>query len=453
MNAVVYLLSIQFLDSLADKNKMPIQYLFFPDYQEASDGNMHVKVHLCCPNCRSDLSVTIRDTLLLRKADAVRRLTRKPETKQKLTDSQKLLLKVIDTKPIQEAIEKARREENQYLGKESKRLSMFKSFRSSIHNSRRETSVNEEESVEEWGFEVDINVGAHESFRCPKEPSKRKSAWRNNSLPSDPSLFSGLDFCMNEEQRRHITDLMTSADPDKLCEASHDLYDLLHDSNTGSRVTRGKRKLLDRRSSVYNLIEESKAIHMKEEKKEEVAMGIPAVSRQAQVAAQYDQLQRQAIYQRKYPLPVRMPKTIMLDELEESRLDMTFLDYKWDGTVMDAYSKITIGLLGTVSQKDTENQGVRRILGKGNGKLQVELPGTPRVLILNAGLAGRKGAHRGDVVTHIDGISVMNKNAKEIREILEAKASMGDFALLTLNAEKSVSEALRRRAMAISDDM
>ena len=32
------------------------------DYMEASDGNLHVKIFLHCPNCRSDLSLSIRDT-------------------------------------------------------------------------------------------------------------------------------------------------------------------------------------------------------------------------------------------------------------------------------------------------------------------------------------------------------------------------------------------------------
>ena len=33
------------------------------DFEMASDGNMHVKVHLNCPNCRADISGTIEDTI------------------------------------------------------------------------------------------------------------------------------------------------------------------------------------------------------------------------------------------------------------------------------------------------------------------------------------------------------------------------------------------------------
>lgn len=36
------------------------------DFEMASDGNRHVKVHLNCPNCRADISGTIEDTIKLR---------------------------------------------------------------------------------------------------------------------------------------------------------------------------------------------------------------------------------------------------------------------------------------------------------------------------------------------------------------------------------------------------
>merc|ERR1711862_340789 len=39
------------------------------EVEEASDGNMAVKVRLQCPQCRSDLRISIHDTLLLRKVE------------------------------------------------------------------------------------------------------------------------------------------------------------------------------------------------------------------------------------------------------------------------------------------------------------------------------------------------------------------------------------------------
>ena len=37
------------------------------DYEMASDGNRHVKVHLNCPNCRADISDTIEGTIIDRR--------------------------------------------------------------------------------------------------------------------------------------------------------------------------------------------------------------------------------------------------------------------------------------------------------------------------------------------------------------------------------------------------
>lgn len=40
-------------------------------YQKASDGSQQLKVFLRCPSCRSDLSTTLRDTVLLRHSEIV----------------------------------------------------------------------------------------------------------------------------------------------------------------------------------------------------------------------------------------------------------------------------------------------------------------------------------------------------------------------------------------------
>lgn len=84
------------------------------------------------------------------------------------------------------------------------------------------------------------------------------------------------------------------------------------------------------------------------------------------------------------------------------------------------------------------------------GEGRVELPGQPRVLIRHTGgTAGRQGALRGDVVTHVDGNSVAGSTANDVMTILQQKS--GSAFTLTLNAERSVAEALKRRAMAIDE--
>ena len=141
------------------------------DYAEASDGNRHVKVFLRCPNCRSDLSPTIRDTLLLRKADIVVRLTKRPSArhqaagKELLTESQWRLLNVLHTKEVQDAIKRARKAEREYLGRV-----LSPSLRSSTALVLDTSSFGgiSESHDEDWGVEADIVFGPHESFHLPR---------------------------------------------------------------------------------------------------------------------------------------------------------------------------------------------------------------------------------------------------------------------------------------------
>ena len=80
----------------------------------------------------------------------------------------------------------------------------------------------------------------------------------------------------------------------------------------------------------------------------------------------------------------------------------------------------------------------------------IALPGQARVVISYTGCIGKLGAVRGDVLTHVDGESVANKKVSEVLDIIQAKKGEG-FTMLTLNAEFSVANALKRRAIAISE--
>mmetsp|Transcript_28637 Transcript_28637/g.53837 ORF Transcript_28637/g.53837 Transcript_28637/m.53837 type:complete len:103 (-) Transcript_28637:320-628(-) len=79
----------------------------------------------------------------------------------------------------------------------------------------------------------------------------------------------------------------------------------------------------------------------------------------------------------------------------------------------------------------------------------IALPGESRVLISHTGRSGKQGAVRGDVVTHVDGEAVAGKNVGQVLMLIYSKRSNGRV-MLTLNAEKSVAEALKRRAEAIA---
>ena len=122
------------------------------DYGMASDGNRHVKVRLACPNCRSDISSTIRDTMDRRESELSMALMDVPDGE---LSAGELRLK---------------------------------------HQDRLRRSAG----------------GGNERGRQR----------RRRVLDVDPTLFGGLEIAMSESERRYVTGLMTSGDPDMLCTAA-----------------------------------------------------------------------------------------------------------------------------------------------------------------------------------------------------------------------------------------
>jgi hypothetical protein len=80
----------------------------------------------------------------------------------------------------------------------------------------------------------------------------------------------------------------------------------------------------------------------------------------------------------------------------------------------------------------------------------IALPGEKRVLVSHTGRSGKQGAVRGDVVTHVDEEAIAGKTVDQLMVLLLTKRSQGRV-MMTLNAERSVAEALKRRANAIVD--
>ena len=495
------------------------------DYMEASDGNRHVKVFLHCPNCRSNLSATIRDTLLLRKADTVRRIVKQQQEQEEngfpeeekhevpieLTESQKRLLDVLNTTQVKDAIKKARKLEAEYMG--MKRMETLSwSLRSSGASSCSNASLAQLRqealassfftSIDEWGIEADLIHGVHESFRMPRvsNKNKREESKVDNSVKEDATLFAGLEDFLNGEQKKQITMQMTSGDPNQLAAAALELWHVLHDDGHGTSTMSDnntssipdRRQRLSKRSSVFQLIAEAQEAHEKqiganggeEKKTAELLDQQYRVLSSAQSATENERrslvgsnLKRQVAFQKAFPLPVRMPKTVELqvsEDCDSHNQMIQLVDYEWDGTVIDAFRKISIGFLGNVNQQSPprSNQGVQRILGRGLDG-QVEFPGQKRVLILEAGRqAGRQGAVRGDVVTHINGqpvheiVNGADAKAEHVtaadveRKLMlllqkqqyqrQGRESKVDKIMVTLNAERSVAEALQRRAWTIA---
>ena len=169
-----------------------------------------------------------------------------------------------------------------------------------------------------------------------------------------------------------------------------------------------------------------------------------------------------------HPLPVRMPKYVefnlhdkqsrsflpfFLSSSNDNNFPLTFCDDVWDGSVLDAFCKITVMGGGkkdiVVEKKICENVGVVNIL-EGAGDDAEDWIDTERNRVLVASVrseAGRQGVLKGDVVTHFNG-EEFEGTAEELNAAIEAHAerSNGVFTLV-LNAEPSVAEALKRRSM------
>jgi hypothetical protein len=220
------------------------------------------------------------------------------------------------------------------------------------------------------------------------------------------------------------------------------------------------------------------------------------------------------------------------DDDDDDAFDFDFEIMNCEGTVMDAYSKISIGFRNHVTQRKPNNVNVIHMLGGGSSStgntdgtdhggmltcggggggtttatatrsnggitssygtstlsvigcaiglctdsgddynmdnskweegMYITLPGEARILISHTGKSGKQGAVRGDVVTHVDGQSVAGRTVNQFLQLLRDKLQQQEGTtgtensatttiLLTLNAERSVADALKRRARAISE--
>ncbi len=426
------------------------------DYMEASDGSRQVKVWLHCPSCRSDLTYSIRDTLLLRKVDELEHLLEESRDDIALTEAQIRLKDALErSRDVQNAVAESRRREAEYFG---------------LPPLEQEEDSESSTSIEEWGVEADLLTGVHESFHCPKSPRRQRN--QHLKIPEnqiDTTLFGGLDFFISADcDRVDLTKLMISGDTGKLAEGAQILGDVAKsirepqsDCEQREPVSLTSRhRYFVKRSSVFELIAEAKEAHIDEEKeKYGILPSLPKKQQQrysrnpsaSRVREVKLEVKRMAEQQKLYPLPVRMPKYVELDCARKNQL--FFVDNEWDGTVIDAYSKLTIGFNQFVSQRKATHSGIRNILG--DCEVRIELPHQHRVLLASVTKEmGKQGAMRGDVITHIQGQEISRKTAAELRQILSQTEPDDTGKLcLVLNAERSVAEALKRRAMVMAEQM
>ena len=435
------------------------------DFGEASDGNMHVKVYLHCPNCRSDLSVSIRDTVLLRKADHIRQCSGVCD--EELSASELRMREVMDDAKVKTAIAEARKREANFFGRDIHEND-FENGSTDNDDAAAAANISYEDEV---GVEADLVRGVHQSMRWPKQPSQKELDI--NSREIDLSLLSGLEVAMSTEEQKLVVELMTSGDISKVANAARILNGIHlnvfgEKSKSGANTGISAERTSAARSSVFALIDEAK--HVREETEDKarkvgwnagqvaqtLASPAPSNARARQAAASYyaAEISIRCNMERlkRFPLPVRMPKFVEIELLDPKNIPFSLVDDVWDGTLLDAFTKTSIGFRGAVKRKQPKHKGVYRILNMdadddsfSNPRIDVD---RPRILVSSVKTeAGRQGVVKGDAITHING-EEFHGTKEDFKQTIRSIAKRGVRGPLELilNAEKATVEALKRRA-------
>ena len=293
------------------------------------------------------------------------------------------------------------------------------------------------------------------------------------ALPIDTTLFNGLEFAMTEEEQRYVTKLMVSGDPSKLAQAAQILAgisELMMKGITPSMRCQNAAKKSEGASASAGIPvsrARSGGTTGRNDTKSSWARGAAsnagAVSR-ALAMAETDTTRAQAkreaeiaAHRRMHPLPSRMPRYVTLNAFDpahsprrwgDNKCPLTFADDEWDGSIADAFARVSIGRGGKVVKgtiDKTKQKGVHNVLVAGGGsKYETHLSSpSGRVVIASSfGQAGRSGIQKGDVVTHINGEEFIG-NSDVLRaligQIWAQEGTAGTFSLV-VNAEPCTAE-------------
>lgn len=357
-----------------------------------------------CPNCRSNISHTIGDTILLRKVDDI--------------DCHLEWCKPIMSEPslLKEIANSRYREAKFWTEIEC----------------RDDTEDSPVDDDQEHGFEVDVRVGPHASIKLPVE---KDELYDNFSHKIDVSLLAGVESVMSVREQETITRLFTSGDPNELAMAASALAHIantvlskqrmssLADNDTPSTLTE---------LSIYELIQDGKRARRGRQQKRDAPKQQYVkyyTAKAAHFRATDRQVQRQCAKLRLFPLPSRMPKTIKAVD------SLTFCDSTWDGTLQDAYSQRSSAGLEFQCSADTMMDNNTTTL------IRIDTP-RRRIVLANA---GKQGECPGDVVTHVNGAPIAFDCAADLQAFLKAN----DSVMITLNADVAVAESLKRRHAAL----
>lgn len=376
---------------------------------------------------------------------------------------------------------------------------------------------------DEEGFEADLDgphtsfVCRHHSHEIAVKEEEEVDI---ENVEPDPTLLFGLDAFVTDEEQRYLTAQLTSGDPLKLAATAEMMHyvsamslagikpnlkrrnsskssfsrsqsmkrsmlssikEVIREGNKARRLEEQREAASARKNAVdvaskslsplcsirEAILEGSGARRLEEERKSAAAHTNAVCSRRPVSAATRGrtpkmildvEMKRRTEYMKLHPLPLRMPKYAQATTCKAVPC-LTLLDDVWDGTVMDAFSKITVTkwLSGNynITKQHAVSSGVIRIIdvgtspfksSKGVGYIDVV---RPRVLVASIGREiGQHGIVKGDVVTHFNG-EEFKGNATELTELIKDRKE-GEMLTFVFNADAAVAEALKRRAVIIS---
>ena len=417
------------------------------DDQEASDGNaFHVFLH--CPNCRSNLGPSIRDTVLLRKVgkylkndDDIHLSASELRVKHSLENDEEVAL----------AVQEARKREDDF-------------FRD--HGGDDTASFVTQDSI--WslgsmeGYEADMNgtpksfISRHHSLHEGASDKERELV----NMRPDTTLMNGLEYFMTDQEQRFVTSYFVSGDTAKLAAAIEMLHYVSKLSRQGIRpsLKRSSCHANSMMSSIREVIRESNEARKTEQEGAAhksvgvlAEMFVPLAKEKRRTREQMNlELKNQFEYMIKFPLPLRRPKYAELTA-HKGGFSLTFRDDTWDGTVLDAFCKISVtkSLLGHVSvtKQHGQSRGIRSIVDVGsskpNGRGQIDTS-RPRVIVASISAeGGQQGIMVGDVVSHVNGLQFYGSACDLVQKI--NSRSDGELLTFAFNADAAVAEALRRR--------
>ena len=340
---------------------------------------------------------------------------------------------------------------------------------------------------DEEGVEADLVNGVHKSFVYRHHSMDERRLERGGvgeagataekimtDVEPDSTLLFGLDPFMTPQEQQFLTYLMTSGDTTKLAAATELMHYISALSLQGIMPNLKRQRSGVGRSmleSLREVIREGNEARMAEQEREarhsagvmarHLVDGVKGLAGEKRIQKKRVdfEMRRQMEYMEWHPLPVRMPKYAELRAYNKANhsFALEFLDDVWDGTVLDAFSKICVnkGLLGnvTVTKRYAESKGIRNIIDVGSpksrGKGYIDTP-KPRVLVASmTNEGGQQGIVKGDVVTHFNGEEFAG-TASELAAAIGSKQE-GELLTFAFNADRAVAEALRRRSLIVSN--